>query len=190
MANVDNQVGLCVRVETHSGGSKYYAWGDGIKFSGFVNGYAGDIEKILRRMIKAPQEPPPKAVNTARVVFEHFEAYLRHIGVIGGDDFVGTSVELDEPDDPFKATLYIEMTTRQIVVFDRIVSDGKLDLGPAEPGWEVVIEAEYRGYDGVDGEGQHRVVRRLVFKGRIDPNVVWGELMRVVRHAFNALPEE
>jgi hypothetical protein len=79
--------------------------------------------------------------------------------------------------------------TRQIEILDRVGSDGK-DLGPAEPGWEVIIDVEYRGYDGYSGEGQHRVMRKLTFKGRIEPNVVWEELVRAVRYAVNALPTE
>ena len=182
---------LYVWVETHSGWSNYRAWTDGmeLEFSGSTNGYRKDVEEILRRMIRAPREPPPKVVNTAKLVFERFEAYLRHIEVLG-DDMIGTAVDFDEPDDPYSSTLYIEMTTRRIEIFDRVVSDGKEDLGPAEPGWEVVIDVEYRGYDGYSGEGQHKVTRKLMFKGRIEPNVVWEELMRVVRRAVNALPTE
>jgi hypothetical protein len=33
-------------------------------------------------------------------------------------------------------------------------------------------------------------MRKLTFKGRIEPNVVWEELVRVVRYAVNALPTE
>jgi len=172
---------LYVRVETHSGWSKYYAWTNGIEFSGSTDGYRKDVEEILRRMIRAPREPPPKVVNTAKLVFEHFEAYLRHIEVLG-DDMIGTAVDFDEPDDPYKSTLYIEMATRRIEILE--------DHGLAEPGWEVIIDIEYRGYDGHSGEGQHRVTRKLVFKGRIEPNVVWEELMRVVRYAVNVLPTE
>jgi hypothetical protein len=135
-------------------------------------------------MIRAPREPPEVVVKTAKLVYEHFEAYLRHLGIFG-DDFVGTAVDFDEPDDPYSARLYIEMVTRHIEILDLKSSEGK-----AEPGYEVVISAEFRGYDGHSGEGEHRVTRKVVFQGRIDPNVVWTELMRVVRHAVNALPEE
>jgi len=181
---------LYVRVESRSGWSNYHAWTDGmeLEFSGSTNGYRKDVEEILRRMIRAPREPPPRVLNAAKLVYEHYEAYLRHIDVLGGD-MISTAVDFDEPDDPYTSTVYIGIVTRQIEILDRVVSDGK-DLGPAEPGWEVVIDVEYRGYDGYSGEGQHRVTRKLIFKGRIEPNMVWEELMRVVRHAVNALPTE
>ena len=181
---------LYVRVESRSGWSNYRAWTNGmeLEFSGSTDGYRKDVEEILRRMIRAPREPPPRVLKAAKLVYEHYEAYLRHVDVLGGD-MISTAVDFDEPDDPYTSTVYIGIVTRQIEILDRVVSDGK-DLGPAEPGWEVVIDVEYRGYDGYSGEGQHRVTRKLIFKGRIEPNMVWEELMRVVRHAVNALPTE
>ena len=182
---------LYVRVESRSGWSNYRAWTNGmeLEFSGSTDGYRKDVEEILRRMIRAPREPPPRVLKAAKLVYEHYEAYLRHVDVLGGD-MISTAVDFDEPDDPYTSTVYIGIVTRQIEILDRVVSDGKENLGPAEPGWEVVIDVEYRGYDGYSGEGQHRVTRKLVFKGRIEPSVVWEELMRVVRYAVNALPTE
>jgi hypothetical protein len=179
---------LYVRVDPRSGWSRYYAWANGIEFSGHTIGYAKEVEEILRRMIKAPWEPPEVVVKTAKLVFDHIEHYLRHIDVMG-DDFIGTAAEYDDPEAPYASfTLYIEVETKQVFIIDRTVSGGKEVLGPAEPGWVVTYNIKYKGYDGYDGLGEHRVKRRVGFKGRVDPNVVWNELMRVIRHAVNAMP--
>jgi hypothetical protein len=157
-----------------------------LEFIGTTDGYRKDVEEILSRMIRAPKEPPSKVVNTAKLLFGHFEAYLRHADVLD-DDMISTAVRFDELSDPYISTLYITLATRRIEILDRVSNGG---LGPAEPGWEVIIDVEYRGYDGHSGEGRHRITRKLMFKGRIEPDRVWEELMRIVRHAVNALPTE
>jgi len=179
---------LYVRVESRLGWSNYHAWTDGmeLEFTGSTDGYRKDVEEILSRMIRAPKEPPPKVVEAAKLVFGHFEGYLRHADVLG-DDMISTAVRFDELSDPYISTLYMTLATRRIDILDRVGSEG---LGPAEPGWEVIIDVEYEGYDGKSGEGKHRITRKLAFKGRIDPNVVWEEFLRIVRHAVNALPTE
>jgi hypothetical protein len=185
---------LYLRVVSHPGWSKYRAWGIDnrgiIEFRGTTGGYAKDIEEILRRMVKAPQEPPEVVVRTAKMLFAHFEAYLRHINVYI-DDFVGTAVEYKDPESPYRSfELFMEMRTARVDVMDRVVTESGEVLGPAEPGWVVVISCEYRGYDGVDGGGNHVVTRKIAFRGRINPEVVWAEMMRVVKYAVNALPSE
>ena len=122
------------------------------------------------------------AVGLYKLLFEHVAAYLRHVNVLG-DDFIGTAVEYN-PRSPYASyTLYIEVETLRV---DVMMVDGR--DGPAEPGWVMTFIAKYEGYDGY-GDGKHEVRRRVVFK-RIDPNVVWNEMMRVVKHAVNALPPE
>jgi hypothetical protein len=139
-------------------------------------------------MIKAPWEPPEVVVRTAKLVFEHVEHYLRHIEVFG-DDFVGTAVDYKDPEAIWASfTLYIEVETQQVGIIERIVSNGREGLGPTEHGWVMTFIARYEGYDGYDGDGEHEVRRRVAFKGQIDPKVVWGEMMRTIRHAVNAMP--
>ena len=175
---------LYIRVDTRSGWSHYRAWANGIEFSGKTAAYAKEVEEILRRMVKAPWEPPEVVVRTAKLIYEHIEHYLKHIDVLG-DDFVGTAVDYRDPEAIWASfTLYIEVETQQVYIIDRIGER----LGPAESGWVVTYIITYEGYDGYDGHGEHVVKRRVGFKGRIDPNVVWNELMRVVRHAVNAMP--
>ena len=179
---------LYVRIDTKSGVSRYRAWANGIEFRGSTAGFAKDVEKILRRMIKAPWEPPEVVVRTAKLVYEHIEHYLKYIDVFG-DDFVGTAVDYRDPEAIWASfTLYIEVESLQVHIIERVVNNGREDLGPAEPGWAMTFMARYEGYDGYDGHGEHEVRRRVVFKGRIDPNVVWNEMMRVIRHAVNAMP--
>jgi hypothetical protein len=179
---------LHVRVDPRSGWSRYYAWTGGIEFSGYTPGYAKDVEEILRRMIIAPWEPPDTIIRTAKLVFEHVEHYLQHIDVLS-DDFIGTAVDYEDPEAPYASfTLYIEVETKQVFIIDRIVSGGKEVLGPAELGWVMTFIANYEGYDGFGGDSKHKVKRRVGFKGRVDPNVVWSEMMRVIRHAVNAMP--
>jgi hypothetical protein len=179
---------LYVRVDSRSGWSHYRAWANGIEFSGETAAYAKEVEEILRRMIKAPWEPPEVVVRTAKLIYEHIEHYLQHIDVMG-DDFIGTAVDYEDPEAPYASfTLYIEVETQRVHIIDRVVSNGKERLGPAEPGWVVTYIMTYEGYDGYDGHGKHVVKRSVGFKGRVDPNVVWSELMRVVRHAVNAMP--
>jgi hypothetical protein len=181
---------LYVRVDPRSGWSHYRAWasGIGIEFSGATLGYAKDVETILRRMIKAPWEPPDVVVRTAKLVFEHIEHYLRHVDVMG-DDFIGTAVDYEAPDAPYASfTLYIDVETQRVQIMDLAVSNGKVDLGPPELGWVMTFIAKYEGYDGYGGDGEHEVRRRVGFKGRVDSNVVWNEMMRVIRHAVNAMP--
>jgi hypothetical protein len=185
---------LYLRVVSHPGWSNYRAWGIDnrgiIEFRGTTGGYTKDIEEILRRMVKAPWEPPEVVVRTAEMLFEHFEAYLRHVDVYD-DDFVGTAVEYKDPESPYRSfVLHMAISTIQVDVMDRVVTEGGEVLGSAEPGWVVTISCEYRGYDGVDGEGKHLVRRKIAFRGRINPEVVWAEMMRVVKYAVNALPSE
>ncbi len=184
---------LYVRVVTHSGWSNYRAWGvcdNGvIEFRGSTGGYTKDIEEILRRMVRAEAEPPEIVVKTARLLFEHFEALLRHVDTDG--DFVGTAVEYDDPESPYRSfTLYMEIERHQVDVMDLMMDGGGEDLRLAGPGWVVTLKAAYKGFDGYDGEGKHTVKRRVPFKGRIDPEVVWAEMMRTIRYAVNALPTE
>jgi hypothetical protein len=179
---------LFVRVDQKSGGSHYRAWANGIEFSGVTSAYPKQVEEILRRMIKAPWEPPEVVVRTAKLIYEHIEHYLRHIDVFG-DDLVGTAVDYKDPEAIWATfTLYIEVETQQVYIIERIVNNGREDLGPAESGWVTTFIARYEGYDGYDGDGEHEVRHRVGFKGRIDPNVVWMGLYRVVRHAVNAMP--
>jgi hypothetical protein len=139
-------------------------------------------------MIRAPWEPPDVVVRTAKLVFEHIEHYIRHIDVLG-DDFIGTAVDYEDPEAPYASfTLYIDVETQRVQIMGLTVSDGKVDLGPAEPGWVVTYIMKYEGYDGYCSDGEHEVRRRIVFKGRIEPSVVWNEMMRVIRHAVNAMP--
>jgi hypothetical protein len=173
---------LYVRIETR-GWTRYRAWSkDGIEFRGSTIGYAKDAEEILRRMVKAEADPPEAVTKIVKLLFEHIEAYMRH-GVLD-DDFIGTAVEYS-PGPYVSYTLRIEVETLRVDVVTVDSGDG-----PAEPGWVMTFIAKYEGYDGYDGNGEHEVRRRVVFKGRIDPNVVWYEMMRVVRHAVNALPPE
>lgn len=174
---------LYVRIETR-GWTKYRAWSKdrSIEFRGSTVGYAKDVEEILRRMVRAEADPPEAVTKTVKLLFEHVEAYLRHADILD-DDFIGTAVEYS-PGPHVSCTLRIEVETLQV---DVMTVDG--GDGPAEPGWVMTFIAKYEGYDGY-GDGEHEVRRRVVFKGRIDPNVVWSEMMRVVRHAVNALPPE
>jgi len=180
---------LYVRVVSHPGWSTYRAWGDGIEFKGTTLGYRNEVLKILRRMVRAKAEPPEVAVSTAKLLFEHIEAYLRHTDVLG-DDLVGTAVEYNGRSPYSGFTLFIDVSTKQVDIMDHLVSGGGEDLGPAEPGWLVTVTATYEGYDGSDGNGRHTVRRRALFKGRIDPDAVWRELLATVRRAVNALPTE
>jgi len=181
---------LYVRVVSHTGWSSYRAWGDGIEFRGTTLGYTKDVEEILRRMVRAKAEPPEAVVRTAKLLFDHIAAQLEHANIID-DDFVGTAVELKDPESPFTSfTLYIEVNMKQVDVMDHVVSDDGEDLGPEEPGWLFTITATYVGYDGYDGNGKHTVRRRLLFKGHIDRDTVWRELLATVRRAVNALPTE
>jgi len=181
---------LYVRVKSHSGWSNYRAWGDGIEFKGTTLGYWKDVLNLLGRMVRAKAEPPREVVKTAKLLFEHVEAYLRHSHIFG-DDFVGTAVDVEDPESPYiDFTLYMEVTTKHIDVVDHIVSDGGEDLGEAVPGWFVTIAATYEGYDGGNGEGKHTVKRKLVFKGQIDRDVLWREFYTTIKRAVNALPLE
>lgn len=181
---------LYVRVTPYSGWSKYRAWTDGgLEFRGTTLGYSQHVDEILSRMIRMPAEPPEVVVKTARMLFEHFEAYVRNVKVLG-DDFVGTAVEYKDPDSPYRDfTLYMEMETLQVDIMDRVVVGNEVDLGPNAAGWLVTIKATYDGNDGY-GIGKHVVTRKVLFKSRIDTDVVWCELMRTVRRAVNALPTE
>jgi hypothetical protein len=186
---------LYVRVVPHSGWSNYYGWlnchaGGTIEFKGTTLGYREDILKILRRMVRAEAEPPEVVVRTARLLHEHIEAYLRHIDVMG-DDLIGTAVDYVDPETPYRSfTLRMEVSTKQVDVMGLVASGGGEHLGPAVSGWLTAIVAEFKGYDGSDGNGRHMVRRKLVFKGRIDSEVVWRELLATVRRAVNALPTE
>jgi hypothetical protein len=176
---------LFVRVDPRSGGSHYRAWANDIEFKGVTSAYPKEVEEILRRMIKAPWEPPEVVVRTAKLVFEHIEHYLRHSDVFG-DDFIGTSADYEDPEDIWASfTLYIEVETQRVYIIERTADNG---IGPAKPGWVMTFIAKYKGYDGYDGDGEHEVRRRVGFKDYIDPNVVWSEMMRVIRHAVNAMP--
>jgi len=180
---------LYVRVTPRSGWSTYRAWGEGIEFRGTTLGYANDVEDILRRMVRAKRPPEDVVVKTATLLFEHIQMYLKHIDVLG-DDHIGTAVEYEDPESPYRSyTLYIEVSTQRINLMDRVMIDGKEDLGPVEPGWLVTIIATYKGNDG-NGIGEHTVKRKLVFRNRIDPEVLWGEMMRTISYAVNALPTE
>ena len=179
---------LYVRVET-GGWTRYRAWSrDGsIEFRGTTIGYAKDVEEILRRMVRAEAEPPEVVVRTARLLFDHIETYIRR-GVLG-DGFVGTAVDY-EAESPYASyTLRIEVETLRVYTMSRVAVGGGENLGPAEPGWLVTIKATYEGYDGY-GEGRHTAKVKMLFKGRVDTDVLWGEMMRVIKHAVNALPPE
>jgi hypothetical protein len=186
---------LYVRVATHSGWSSYRAWGvcdNGvIEFRGSTGAYTKEVYEILRRMVRAEAEPPEVVVRTARMLFEHFEAELRYANMTD-NSFVGTAVEYDDPESPYRSfTLYMEIVRQQTDVMDLITMDGgKEDLRLVGPGWVVLITATYVGFDGHDGEGKHMVKRRIPFVGRIDSEVVWAELVRVIKMAVNALPTE
>jgi hypothetical protein len=179
---------LYVRVETYPGWSTYRARGVGIEFRGTTLGYAKDVIDILKRMLKAEAKPPEGVVKVARLLFEHIEAYTRHD--ILNDDFVGTSIEHENPESPYASyTLQIEVETLRIYLMDHVVADGREELGPDAPGWLVTIKATYEGYDG-HGMGKHVVKRRVLFKDRVDTGVLWDEMKRVIRYAVNALPTE
>jgi hypothetical protein len=181
---------LYLRIQSKPGVSKYRAWGNGIEFRGEILGYRKEVLQLLRRMVIAKAEPPDVVVKTAKLLFEHIEAYLRHDHIFG-DDFIGTAVDYEDPESPYRSfTLYIEAVTQHIDIMDHIVTDKGEDLGRAEHGWLVNIMATYEGYDGGNGEGKHMVKRKLVFNGRIDADLLWRELLTTVRRAVNALPWE
>jgi hypothetical protein len=185
---------LYVRVNTHVGGSRYRAWlcdGTGVtEFRGETGGYTKDVKEILKRMVRAPQDPPLIVVRTAKLLHDHFKAYLQYPKLLD-DDFVGTAVEYEDAESPYRSfELFMELRTVQVDVMEYTVVDGVEDLGLARPGWLVTMTSEYCGYDGYDGEGRHTVKRKVLFKERIDPEVVWAELMRTIRYAVNALPSE
>jgi hypothetical protein len=174
---------LHVRVTSHSGWSNYRAWGDGIEFRGTTLGYWKEVIELLHRMVRAKAEPPSAVVKAANVLFEHIEAYLRHDHFFG-DNFIGTAVDVEDPEAPYlDFTLYMDVAIKNIDVVDL----GREDVGEAEPGRYVVIAATYEGYDG-GGEGKHTVKRKLVFKGRIDRDVLREEFFATIRRAVNALP--
>ncbi len=184
---------LYVRVTTHSGWSNYRAWGicdNGvIEFRGSTGAYTKEVYEILRRMVRAGAEPPEVVVRTAKILFEHFEAELRYVNNTD-NSFVGTAVEYDDPESPYRSfTLYMDIVRQQVDVMD-LIMDGGEDLRLAGPGWVVTITATFEGFDGYDGEGKHTVKRRIPFVGRIDSNVTWAEMMRTIRMAVNALPTE
>jgi hypothetical protein len=190
MVNAESEPRLYVRVATHSGWSNYRAWGNGIEFRGSTAGYTKDVEDILRRMVRARAEPPEAVVKTARLLFDHIKALLEHADIIDHDS-ISTAVEVKNPEAPYTDfTLYMEVEIKQVDVMDLIATCGGEDLGPEVPGWVVAITATYVGYDGLDGEGRHTVKRVLAFKGRIDPDMVWNELMTTIKRAVNALPTE
>ncbi len=181
---------LYVRVTTHPGWSNYHAWGTcdsgDIRFKGSTGAYTKEIYEILKRMIAAPQEPPEVVVKTARLLFEHFESELRYVNVTD-NSFVGTAVEYDDPESPYKSfTLYMDVERQYVDVVD-LITDGVRLVGP---GWVVSINTTYEGFDGFDGEGKHSIRLRIPFVGRIDSEMVWAELMRTIRMAVNALPTE
>jgi hypothetical protein len=56
--------------------------------------------------------------------------------------------------------------------------------------WRGYVEALAEGKDGKKSEGRHLVKRRVVFADDVSGFSLYRELMRVARHAYNAVVRE
>jgi len=160
-----------VFLKVRAGGAEteYTAVYEDLEFGGLTRGGKDDVKKVLRRIIRAYNEPPEDVVKAAIMVINHILSAV-NLGI--KEAWAGVSVELGDND---KLTL-------------RIYLYHYIDNEKDESGWAGEVKASFSGYDGMLVDSSHTVIKRVNYGEDVDAMGLYRELIRVARHAYNAWP--
>jgi hypothetical protein len=154
-------------VHTTKDGTQYMAVRGDIEVSGFTTSKTrAVVERIVERIVNAGIEPPPNVSMVADRLADYVVSMITQFG----SDYVSiaTTVKAGEA----KLTLSVYLT---------LYADEKVYE------WRGHVEVLVDGRDGKKSEGRHLVKRRVVFTDNVSGFSLYRELMRVARHAYNAI---
>jgi hypothetical protein len=160
-----------VFLKVRAGGAEteYTAVYKDLEIGGLTRGGRSDVKKVLRRIIRAYNDLPEDVVRAAITVINHILSAV-NLGV--KEAWGGVSVEVGDND---KLTLRISLYHY-------------IDNERDESGWAGEIKASFIGYDGLFADSSHTVIKRVNYGEDIDAMSLYRELIRVARHAYNAIP--
>jgi len=157
-------------VHTTKDGTQYMAMRGDIEVSGFTTSRTrAVVERIVERVFEASREPPPNVSMVADKLTDYVVAMITQFG----SEYVSVSTTVKAGE--AKMTFSISLT---------YYSDEKVSE------WRGYVEALAEGKDGKKSEGRHLVKRRVVFADDVSGFSLYRELMRVARHAYNAVVRE
>jgi len=149
--------------------TEYVASYEGVQIEGLTMGGKEDIKDVVRRVIRAYNEPPDIVVRAAVSVVNHVMSAVR-LGakVVWG----GVGVEFGD-DERLKLSVYLY---------------SYIDDETDQHGWEGEVVASFSGYDGIMVDSSHKVVKKVSYGREIDYMGLYRELIKVARYAYNFWP--
>jgi hypothetical protein len=162
------RVHLKVRVgEEHT---EYTASYDGLEFEGVTMGGKDDVKAVVRRMIRAVNEPPDSVVKAVILVVNHVASTVNHGAKM---TWGGLAVEFGD-DERLKLGVSLHYTDD--------------DDSEESEGWAGELVATFSGYDGIMVDSFHKVQMSVSLGVQIDYIKLYRDLLRIARHAYNAWP--
>jgi len=150
--------------------TEYVASYERIQIEGITMGDKNDVRDVVRRIVRAANEPPEGVAKAAIRVVDYIASAVNSGAKVA---WGGMAVEFGD-DERLKLGVSIH----------NIVVDDPEDLG----GWSGEVVASFDGYDGFMVESFHKVVKRVLFGDEVDVVRLYRELLGVARHAYNAWP--
>jgi hypothetical protein len=150
--------------------TEYKAVYDGYEFEGVTMGDKNDVREIVRRILRAVNDPPERVVRATVLVVDYIASAVNSGAEVA---WGGMAVGFGQNE-----RLKLGANLHYLVV------DDPEDLG----GWVGEVMASFDGSDGFMVESFHKVVKRVLFGDEVDVMRLYRELLRVARHAYNAWP--
>jgi hypothetical protein len=161
-----------LKVVAGEGHTKYLAAYEGLEIEGVTKGGKDDVKEVLRRIIRAPNEPPDAVVRAAILVVNHIMSAV-HSDV--REVVSGVGIDLSDDNEMLKLKARL-----------RYYVDNKTDHAFLQTGWTGVVVASFFGHDGIAADSNHKVIKRVEYGRELDVIGLYRELVRVARHAYNA----
>ncbi len=147
--------------------TEYTAVYEGLEIRGRTVGEKNEIKDVVRRIILAESEPPEGVLKAA----------------IGVASYVASNVTTNT-----RAREVWGVVAVEIGLGDRLrLSAALYQYDADESGWRGEVAAMFTGNDGLIDDAMHKVIKWMDFGEEVDIMALYRELLRVSRHAYNAL---
>ncbi len=148
--------------------TEYTAVYEGLEIRGRTVGEKFEIKDVVRRIILAESEPPESILKAA----------------IGVASYVGSTVTINSRAKEVWGAVAVE-----VGLGDKLRLNAMLYHvdNTDEIGWHGEVSALFVGSDGLINDAMHKVIKWMDFGEEVDIMALYRELLRVARHAYNAL---
>jgi hypothetical protein len=150
--------------------TEYVAVYEGLEIRGRTVGEKNEIKDVVRRIILAESEPPEGVLKAA----------------IGVASYVASTVTTNTRAEEVWGVVAVEIGLGDRLRLS-VVLYQHADNNTDESGWAGEVSAEFAGNDGLIDKAIHKVIKWMDFGEEVDIMALYRELLRVSRHAYNAL---